>query len=230
MPYWLAAAGRRRRVVRRRDHRNRRSPAAERWRAVAAELPWPRPDGWDAPPAGEPPPYRGLAAYEPDDAQWFFGRERLVTELLDRLADRRFLAVFGPSGSGKSSLLRRSAGPDPGRWADRWSRLATVLMTPGPHPLAGLSAHLGSLARPATGEPPNDLTAAARRVLSTEPSEAELLLVVDQFEEVFTLCGDPTERADFVSVLLTAAQSPDSRVRVVGRSTWSAVMCGPLPA
>src|SRR5437764_12891138 len=52
------------------------------------------------------PPYRGLVAYQPEDAAWFFGRERLVADLLDRLAGRRFLAVFGPSGCGKSSLLR----------------------------------------------------------------------------------------------------------------------------
>ena len=75
-------------------------------------------DNEDVPPADVRNPYKGLAAFEPEDAEYFFGREALIEELVARLKERGFLAVVGPSGSGKSSLvragllpaLRRSAG------------------------------------------------------------------------------------------------------------------------
>ncbi|WP_404825730.1 nSTAND1 domain-containing NTPase [Plantactinospora soyae] len=75
----------------------------------------------------------GLAAFQPQDAEVFFGRAVLVGELVRRLRERRFLAVFDPSGAGKSSLVRAGLVPAMGRPA--------VVLTPGAHPMAELAAH-----------------------------------------------------------------------------------------
>ncbi|WP_323137177.1 MULTISPECIES: helix-turn-helix domain-containing protein [unclassified Streptomyces] len=85
---------------------------------------------------GRGAPYRGLARFEPGDAELFFGRDELTDRLLNLVSSRRFTAVFGPSGSGKSSLLRAgliprlrdpaTAGPQPA---------ALRVLTPGEHPL-----------------------------------------------------------------------------------------------
>ncbi|MFF7951527.1 nSTAND1 domain-containing NTPase [Streptomyces griseorubiginosus] len=134
------------------------------------------------------PPYQGLARFEPDDHDRYFGRDRLVAALCRLVRDRRFTAVFGPSGSGKSSLLR--AGLIPALRAER--HLAAIrVLTPGAHPAR---THADVL-RPA-GEP------------------GDTLVVVDQFEEVFTLCRDPDERRAFLDLLL-AAREPGSGLRVV---------------
>ncbi|MFD5402868.1 nSTAND1 domain-containing NTPase [Streptomyces griseorubiginosus] len=134
------------------------------------------------------PPYQGLARFEPDDHDRYFGRDRLVTALCRLVRDRCFTAVFGPSGSGKSSLLR--AGLIPALRAER--ELAAIrVLTPGAHPAR---THADAL-RPA-GEP------------------GDTLVVVDQFEEVFTLCRDPDERRAFLDLLL-AAREPGSGLRVV---------------
>ena len=90
-------------------------------------------------------PFKGLASFEAADADYFFGRERLVAELVARLVGAGFLGIVGPSGSGKSSLLRAgllpalAAGVLPG--SERWRR---VLIRPGEHPLEELGRALGS--------------------------------------------------------------------------------------
>src|SRR5207248_10234983 len=71
-------------------------------------------DEEDGVPAPGPCPYKGLEAFQPEDAEWFFGRDGLVAELAVRLSETAFLAVIGPSGSGKSSVLR--AGLLPALW------------------------------------------------------------------------------------------------------------------
>ncbi|MFJ5546372.1 DNA-binding protein [Streptomyces sp. NPDC093225] len=138
----------------------------------------------------EPAPYLGLARYEPGDRELFFGRDQLVDDLVVLAREHRVVAVFGPSGSGKSSLLR--AGLVPRLQESGGAAAAIRLLTPGAHPL---ERH-----RPAVA-----------------PADApgDTWLIVDQFEEVFTLCRDPEERAGFVKELLTAAQADGSRVRVV---------------
>ncbi|MGJ5805519.1 nSTAND1 domain-containing NTPase [Streptomyces europaeiscabiei] len=140
----------------------------------------------------DPAPYRGLARFEPDDHELFFGRDRLVEELCDLVAAHRFAAVFGASGSGKSSLLR--AGFLPRLRADiARQRCESVLrvFTPGARP----AETYGHLLTVADGEP-------------------DSWVVVDQFEEVFTRCRDEAERARFLDLLLTA-RDPDSRLRVL---------------
>lgn len=178
-------------------------------------------------------PYRGLRAFEPEDADWFFGRKRLTTELVKQLTDRHnkggLLVVIGVSGSGKSSLLR--AGLIPAmrrgdldvRGSKNWPWL---LCTPGEHPLDELATRLAAKARttPADVEgilrsDPRTAADLARRACagsdaagaSTEPEAAgpdsRLVVIVDQFEEVFTSCSDEAERTAFIAALVAAAGS-----------------------
>ncbi|MEV0253633.1 hypothetical protein AB0H82_05065 [Streptomyces sp. NPDC050732] len=194
----------------------------DRWRALAARLAAAdRAD--EAPGAGDRDrrgPYVGLAAFQPEDAAWFFGREQLTDDLVGRVRSRRFLAVFGASGSGKSSLLRAGllprveAGPGPG-WV-------TVLFAPGAHPLEECAARLAAATDGSATALRRDLTTDPRalhltvlKTLADRATDAELLLVVDQFEEVFTLCSDARERTRFITALLTAVRAPNSRTRVV---------------
>ncbi|HEY1274719.1 MAG TPA: BTAD domain-containing putative transcriptional regulator [Thermoleophilaceae bacterium] len=136
-------------------------------------------------------PFPGLATFDAAHAEYFFGRERLVTELVARLVGAPLLAVVGPSGSGKSSAVRAglmpalASGVLPG--SEGW---AQALMRPGRHPLAELERL-----------PPE--------------AGAEAVLVVDQFEEVFTVCRDERERADFLDAIVTLAEDRDRRVHVV---------------
>ncbi len=163
---------------------------------------------------GESAPYIGLTAFGPDDASRFFGRERLVEKLVTRLSGQRFLAVLGASGSGKSSLLRAGMLPAVGEEA------VTLLMTPGSRPLQECAVQFGAALGLAPGgllteftEHPRNLGLAARQLVADR--EGDVVLVVDQFEEVFTLCQDAGERAAFLSALVTATTGPQSRTRVV---------------
>jgi WD40 repeat protein len=177
----------------------------ERWRHAAA--------GQQADSAG-PGPYLGLASYGVEDADLFFGREELTRDLLRRLKAGRFLAVFGPSGSGKSSLLRagllaavrRAEAGDAADWT-------TALLTPGEQPVAALAGKVAALA----GQPSQEelLADPAALALTARPERGELLLVVDQFEELFTVCRDPGQRDCFVRALLAAVTADEARVRVV---------------
>ncbi|MGP3924688.1 nSTAND1 domain-containing NTPase [Streptomyces sp. 8N616] len=191
-----------------------------RWHSVAAELAAEAASDEPHEASGDvAPPYVGLAAFRAEDAELFFGRERLVEELLARLSRGRFTAVFGASGAGKSSLLRAGLLP---RWQDESKARRVVLFTPGPHPLEECAIHLARVTGGAAGALRAELAAdrrtahrAVRQALAAEPDEAELLLVVDQFEEVFTLCRDPAEREQFLGTLLAAVQAENSRCRVV---------------
>ncbi|WP_405445151.1 hypothetical protein OG350_03025 [Streptomyces achromogenes] len=159
----------------------------KRRQAVADELTALPPEGQDA----RDSPYRGLARFEPGDEAVFFGRDQLVADLTELVRGHRCAVVLGPSGSGKSSLLRAGLIPRLRRTADAGALAAIRVLTPGPHPAR---SHADKL-RPA-GE------------------TGDTLVVIDQFEEVFTLCPDPRERARFIDALL-AAREPGSRLRVV---------------
>ncbi|MFI9202913.1 helix-turn-helix domain-containing protein [Streptomyces sp. NPDC053048] len=145
---------------------------------------------------GGEPPYRGLARFETGDRGLFFGRDRLTADLLELLSRRRVAAMFGPSGSGKSSLLR--AGLIPAlQNTQRFGGLrpaAIRILTPGERPARTHAALLT----------PSD----------TDSGPADTLVIVDQFEEVFTLCHDLAERARFLDLLL-AGRRPESRLRVL---------------
>jgi WD40 repeat protein/DNA-binding SARP family transcriptional activator len=151
-------------------------------------------------------PFKGLASFEASDADFFFGRERLVAELVARLVGANLLGVVGPSGSGKSSAVRAgllpalASGVLPG--SEHWK---SVLLRPGDHPLTNLRVALG------VDESDHPVSTAVARL---EPG-AKLLLAVDQFEETFAACRDELERAAFMDALADAAERPDGRVALV---------------
>ncbi|MET8157055.1 AAA family ATPase [Sphaerisporangium sp. NPDC005289] len=137
--------------------------------------------------AAPPPPYRGLEAFGPADAAYFFGRDELTAALLDRIAGAGgVLIVMGPSGSGKSSLLR--AGLVPALTRD--AATAPVVFTPG----ADAWPTLCELAGTGHDVAPESLS---RRLGSLWSGRA---VVVDQFEEVFT-GGQESGRGKFVEVV-----------------------------
>jgi hypothetical protein len=174
----------------------------ERWRELTAELKPPEePDG------SREAPYAGLAALREGDADRFHGRERLADELVDRLARNRVVVVFGASGSGKSSLLRAGLVP----------RLAgpAVVFTPGAHPVEECALQLTRLIGGPAVVLEDDPRALHRLVRQVAPDDGELVLVVDQFEELFTLCQNEDERHRFVDALLAAASTGKSGCRVV---------------
>lgn len=165
-------------------------------------------------------PYRGLAAYGPQDAPWFFGRDGDTAELAARLAGRTgrgALAVVAPSGAGKSSLLRAGLLPAlrrgvlPVTGAGDWP---VVLCTPGAHPLKELLRCAGEVLGAAAAEiTPEELADRPDRLLEAAAvarGGPGLVLVVDQFEEVFTLCEDERERRAFVRVLHALAGASGS--------------------
>ncbi|MFI5549266.1 helix-turn-helix domain-containing protein [Streptomyces sp. NPDC051738] len=138
------------------------------------------------------PPYRGLARFEPDDRELFFGRDRLIDELSELACGSPFAVVFGASGSGKSSLLRAGLIPLLREKIAQQGRKAVLrILTPGERP----AATYGHLLTPTADDP-------------------ESWVVVDQFEEVFTLCRERAERDRFLDLLLTA-RDPGSRLRVL---------------
>ncbi len=150
-------------------------------------------------------PFKGLASFEPVDADYYFGRERLIAELVARLVGAAFLGIVGPSGSGKSSVLRAGLLPAlaegvlPG--SAGWRRW---LVRPGERPMVALGSVLGSGAEDPLGE-----------TLDALPADTRLLLAVDQLEELFTACGSDAERTAFVDTLARAANDPHGRALVV---------------
>ncbi|OGN81355.1 MAG: hypothetical protein A2X23_08935 [Chloroflexi bacterium GWC2_73_18] len=165
-------------------------------------------------------PYKGLRAFGEEDAEDFFGREELVGRLLEALAGgARLLALVGPSGCGKSSAVNAGlipalrAGTVPG--SERWF---IARMLPGARLFEAREAALRRAAG-AWGPDPRELLAeadgglveAARRIL---PAGAELVLVVDQFEEVFT-SAEEAEGVRFLRSLTRTAADATGRIRVV---------------
>ncbi len=169
-------------------------------------------DTEEEPPAPGEPPYKGLQYFDEADAQWFFGREKVTGRLVEAVQTQRFLAVVGASGSGKSSVVRAGLIPSlkrngPGGWQ-------VHVITPSTHPLESLAVSLthGSESVIATATLMDDLRKDNRslhlfvqKVLAGKKS-LRFLLVVDQFEELYTLCRDESERSAFVENLLYAAE------------------------
>ncbi|MEU7912779.1 NACHT and WD repeat domain-containing protein [Microbispora bryophytorum] len=183
-------------------------------------------------------PYPGLAAFGPEQARWFFGRDRLLAELAARLDEhaRRGgpLMVVAPSGAGKSSLLRAGLLPAledgalPG--SRRWPRLS---FTPTARPMAALTTHLTECAglgpeqaREATAADPDRCVRMLRQALQASAADqdaagARMVVVVDQLEELFTQCADEPERHRFVDLIThLATPGPD------GTPPVALVVCG----
>ena len=170
-------------------------------------------------------PYPGLAAFDSDGARFFVGRESEVAEAAERLAARRFLAVLGPSGAGKSSLLRAGLVPElTGREGGRADPQLLGIMTPGDRPLDALARIASDLVADPddgvldTGRLRHDPTALASFAAERGPGGPDThrpLLVVNQLEEVFTLCRDVNERRAFLDAITHAATVPGGDLTVV---------------
>ena len=181
-------------------------------------------------PKGGITPYRGLVSFQPDDAEWFFGREALTEQVVSQVMALHaggggLQVVVGASGSGKSSLLRAGVVPAltsltaPGRPA--WP---VVLLTPGAEPVRQLAAALAAgtgtdadrlaeliRADPAAGAVDQVVTFVGAAHAASQQAPDRLLIVVDQFEELFTMCLDENERLAFIAALIAAASSPAQR-------------------
>lgn len=181
-------------------------------------------------------PYPGLKAFTEEQAPIFFGRGREIDDLVARLADRqrRFLAVVGASGTGKSSLimagllpsLRKNAIPGSGDW------VMLPQFTPALEgsPLCGLGS---AIVRGCNGidEPrwalaerlaasPETFAELAAAALTGRPDWAELLVVVDQFEELLTLVPKAA-RYPFVQMLDVIAKTPRVRTLITLRADFA---------
>jgi formylglycine-generating enzyme required for sulfatase activity len=166
------------------------------------------------PKSGESP-YMGLRYFDTPDANLFFGRETLTHELAERVSKESFLAIVGASGSGKSSVARAGLIP---AWKSTTNGMVHII-TPSAHPLESLAASLTreSESVMATSTLIDDISKDARslrlyvRKLLSNSGESNLLIVVDQFEETFTLCKDVTERKAFIENLLSLADDDAER-------------------
>jgi WD40 repeat protein len=163
-------------------------------------------------------PYQGLLPFQEDHAEVFYGREAATAELVSRLAVPGLVVLTGASGSGKSSLLRAGFLPAlakgvqlPGS-AD-WP---TVVMTPTDEPMAELAVRLAALShadspllRNTLVQQPEEIVSAIRQAALTETGgrSEHLVLVIDQFEELFTLTEDHAQREAFIQALQHATAS-----------------------
>ncbi len=182
-------------------------------------------------PAALPPcPYRGLTAFTKADAPYFFGRETFVEQLITAVDHHPLVAVVGPSGSGKSSVV--FAGLLPKLQRDEGnSSFVIVSLRPGSEPLQALAAALAPLPQADINEADrqaainnlqHDLETAnvllpdvAAQILALYPGAARLLLVIDQFEEIYTLCREPDARQRFLESLLQTSSNDNPLTTVI---------------
>ncbi len=180
------------------------------------------------PPEPGDPPYQGMQYFDEKDAGRFFGREALVAKVAGRLIQTRFLAIIGASGSGKSSLVRAGVVPAlrrgdrladgsmPPLGSDQWD---IRLFTPGASPLEALANSLAADAESVaettslqaelagSADALNDIVAGVLK----QNGRKHLLLVIDQFEEIFTQCHHDEERKGFVENLLQAVDPANAQ-------------------
>ncbi len=171
-------------------------------------------------------PYAGLAAFQENDANRFFGRGPEVAATVNRVRERPLLAVVGPSGAGKSSFVRAGLVPALKRSGESWEAL---VLRPGRHPLAGLASLISPMI--STSASIADELAEQKKLearLIKEPGfvgavlrgrarreKKNLLLFIDQFEELYTLVPDADERKAFTASLAAVADDPTSPIRLV---------------
>jgi WD40 repeat protein/DNA-binding SARP family transcriptional activator len=204
------------------------------------------------PPAPGRPPFKGLSFFDEADAGIFFGREGLTKLLVDSVgeclkpenAGVRVLTVIGASGSGKSSIvraglvpaLRQVETPDAGRAAARLASQGTIYtLTPTARPLESLATSL-TAANPSVmptaaliddlARDYRSLRLAATRLLA-QSGTSHLYLMVDQFEELFSLCRSETERRAFIDNLLHAAEPAGPAVVVIALRADYYARCAP---
>ncbi len=172
-------------------------------------------------------PYKGLEYFDcnDEDPKYFYGREKLTDKLLDRVRQNNFLAILGASGSGKSSVLRagllhqlklgrKLAG------SEDWQ---IKIMLPGEHPLQNLALswlepNLSDVARAKQLQDAKSVLEQGSEGLVTLVQAAttnKVILVIDQFEEAFTLCQDLVEREAFFACLLEVLEKTDNKLCLI---------------
>jgi tetratricopeptide (TPR) repeat protein len=179
-----------------------------------------------APPQPGTPPYKGLDFYDTVDASLFFGREKLTAELVAFVREHAFLAIVGASGSGKSSLARAGliaallgktdraleGGVQPPLGSRDWRYVA---VTPTSQPFEALARALagdGAEAVALLDALQSNPLALVDRVETLTNARGRLFLLVDQFEELFTLCKDQKERSAYIEALLAVCGGPGFKV------------------
>jgi uncharacterized protein YjbI with pentapeptide repeats len=145
-------------------------------------------------------PYQGLNAFTSETKQFFFGRDAEIQALVQKIQGCQFLPVIGASGSGKSSIVR--AGLIPRLEALGWTVVGP--MKPGTNPKLELQELLDREFPPFQWLKPPDFL-----------DDRKIVLVVDQFEEVFTLCRDREERSQFIHSLLNLSEQENLNIRIV---------------
>jgi type II secretory pathway predicted ATPase ExeA len=174
-------------------------------------------------------PYRGLLHFREEDAPFFFGRETAVDKLMNAVQGQSLVAVVGASGSGKSSVVR--AGLVPRLRSDRGTAWETVILVPTDQPLKALARAFVPLLEPTKDEVDRlaeagklaehlqsatiSLDDIVERILDRQSGTNRVLLVVDQFEELYTLTSDEEARRRFLDELLTASAGAGSKVNIV---------------
>jgi WD40 repeat protein/serine/threonine protein kinase len=172
------------------------------------------------PKSGEPCPYKGLASYQPEDAHRFYGREVLIDELVRRIQLQKVLIVGGPSGSGKSSLVRAGLIPALRAGAIMGSESWRILLfTPGRDPMAELYFHLAKalpdgMKSPVSLEDLLARPALARHLGQIDEAVRPVVICIDQFEELFTL-APAAQRSKLVEALSAMTDPAHSSVRLV---------------
>ncbi|MEV0252606.1 AAA family ATPase [Nocardia sp. NPDC050712] len=174
--------------------------SAQEWQRL-----WTAAIEWDPDSAATECPYLGLTAYGRADAELFFGRSRPTAEFVELIratvgpeGQGGIVMLVGASGAGKSSLLEAGVIPELGQPEEDWE-IATL--TPGAEPVAAL---LAAAAGSAVPDLPDDRPPTADTVthtLSTWGTDRRRLLIIDQFEELFTLCHDDDQRETFLAAL-----------------------------
>jgi WD40 repeat protein/energy-coupling factor transporter ATP-binding protein EcfA2 len=204
------------------------TPAAQPGRPEPEPRPWL---------AETPCPYRGLEPFEAEHAAFYFGRQAMVERLLARLKECAFVAVVGPSGSGKSSLvraglvaaLREDRLPGSRHWLVRFFR-------PGADPLRALAIPLAALLEPAADdidriaqirkladylhEDKFSLADVVAQMREKNRDLPRLILIADQFEELYTECQDATLRQAFVRSLLSGKGEPNLTLALTLRADF----------
>ncbi|MDQ7026951.1 MAG: protein kinase [Anaerolineae bacterium] len=166
-------------------------------------------------------PYKGLRAFQEADAADFFGREALINALRERLQEQHFVAVVGPSGSGKSSVVRAGLIP-----RIRMGTLASgevcfvANFMPGVNPLQALENALIKVSPVSLPNLQEQLQSSERGLIWAvntilQNTKGSLLLVIDQFEEIFLQLEDESQREHFLNLLYHAAIEKDSPLRII---------------
>ena len=164
-------------------------------------------------------PYKGLESFEFNDTdpEYFYGRTELIDKLLEKVTQSNFVAVMGASGSGKSSVVkagllyqirsgRRISGSED--WVIR-------IFRPGEHPLPNLVLAVAQNPQCLIGEGISQTIETIKQLVETTAQGKRLILTIDQFEELFTLCHNEGERQEFFQVLFEALKLLHPQICVI---------------